>query len=230
MSGEAEKGVAEMKKERTYIDKVHTWGRIWCVMALALFLSVPVAMCLHFGVWPETGVVLKGVGGLWLFLVTGVVEVIAYSPMLGAGGTYLSFISGNIMNLKMPCAINAMENAKVKANTEEGEVITTIAICSSIIVTTVVIAVCVIVFAMNPSFSKVMASDAFAPAFRQVTYTIFGSLAASYFIKHWKISIFPIAAVTVALIITNLEIGVLIPIGVVLSMLGAHVMYKLKLV
>ena len=124
-----------------------------------------------------------------------------------------------------------MENAKVKANTEEGEVITTIAICSSIIVTTIVIAVFVVIFALNPSFSETMQSDTFAPAFQQVTYTIFGSLAATYFMKHWKISIFPIAAIALILVFAgNLAIGVLIPVGVVLSMLGAHVMYKLKMV
>ena len=150
--------------------------------------------------------------------------------MLGAGGTYLSFVSGNIMNLKMPCALNAMENAKVKANTEEGEVITTIAICASTITTTIIIAVFVIIFALNPKFSEIMASDTFSPAFQQVTYTIFGSLAATYFVKHWKISIFPIAAITVLLLFIDPGIGVLIPIGVVLSMLGAHIMYKLKLV
>ena len=217
-----------MKKEKTYFDKVHTWGRIWVVAALVFFLSIPVAVSIHLGVTPRGEIIGKGVAALIIFLITGIVEVIAYSPMLGAGGTYLSFVSGNIMNLKMPCAINAMENAKVKANTEEGEVITTIAIASSIIVTTIVIAVTVIAFALNPSFSELMASDTFAPAFQQVTYTIFGSLAAGYFIKHWKISIFPIAAVVVVLLFVDPGIGVLIPIGVILSMLGAHVMYKLK--
>ena len=113
---------------------------------------------------------------------------------------------------------------------EEGEVITTIAICSSIIVTTIVIAVFVVVFAFNPKFSETMASPAFAPAFQQVTYTIFGSLAATYFVKHWKISIFPIAAVTLLLLFVDPGIGVLIPVGVVLSMLGAHIMFKKKLV
>lgn len=219
-----------MKKEKTYFDKVHTWGRIWVVAALVFFLSIPVAVSIHLGVTPRGEIIGKGVAALIIFLITGIVEVIAYSPMLGAGGTYLSFVSGNIMNLKMPCAINAMENAKVKANTEEGEVITTIAIASSIIVTTIVIAVTVIAFALNPSFSELMASDTFAPAFQQVTYTIFGSLAAGYFIKHWKISIFPIAAVVVVLLFVDPGIGVLIPIGVILSMLGAHIMYKLKLV
>ena len=71
-------------------------------------------------------------------------------------------------------------------------------------------------------------ANTFAPAFQQVTYTIFGSLAATYFVKHWKISIFPIAAITVLLLFVDPGIGVLIPVGVVLSMLGAHVMYKLK--
>ncbi len=213
---------------KTYMDKVHTWGRIWCVASLIFFLCIPLAISLHLGVWPRAEIVGKGLASIAFFFVTGIIEVVAYSPMLGAGGTYLSFVTGNIMNLKMPCALNAMENAKVKANTEEGEVITTIAICASIIVTTLVIAVFVIIFALNPSFSELMSSDTFAPAFQQVTYTIFGSLAATYFVKHWKISIFPIAAITLLLVFVDPGIGVLIPVGVVLSMLGAHVLYKLK--
>ena len=213
---------------KTYMDKIHTYGRISCVASLIFFLCVPLAISLHFNVWPELSVVGKGLSALIIFFVTGIVEVVAYSPMLGAGGTYLSFVSGNIMNLKMPCAINAMENAKVKANTEEGEVITTIAIAASTITTTIIIAVFVLIFALNPKFSEIMSSDTFAPAFQQVTYTIFGSLAATYFVKHWKISIFPIAAVTALLFVVDPGIGVLIPIGVVLSMLGAHVMFKLK--
>lgn len=213
---------------KTYMDKVHTWGRIWCIASLIFFLSIPLAISLHLGVWPKADILGKGLASIAFFFATGIIEVVAYSPMLGAGGTYLSFVTGNIMNLKMPCALNAMENAKVKANTEEGEVITTIAISASIIVTTLVIAVFVIIFALNPGFSTLMSSDTFAPAFQQVTYTIFGSLAATYFVKHWKISIFPIAAITILLLFVDPGIGVLIPVGVVLSMLGAHVMYKLK--
>ena len=214
--------------KKTYMDKVHTWGRIWCIASLIFFLCIPLAISLHLNVWPKADILGKGLASIAFFFATGIIEVVAYSPMLGAGGTYLSFVTGNIMNLKMPCALNAMENAKVKANTEEGEVITTIAISASIIVTTLVIAVFVIIFALNPGFSTLMSSDTFAPAFQQVTYTIFGSLAATYFVKHWKISIFPIAAITGLLLFVDPGIGVLIAVGVVLSMLGAHVMYKLK--
>lgn len=221
-------------KKRDYIDSVHFYGRIWCIVALAVFLMVPTAMCLHFGVWPEAGIVLKGLGSVAiLFYPSAVIEVVSYAPLLGAGGTYLSFITGNITNLKMPCALNAMENAKVRANSEEGEVISTIAIATSAIVTTIVIAVFVVIFAFIPSFKDLVSQEnsAWSMTFKQVTLTIFGSLAATYFVKHWKIAIFPIAAVSVILIFAGtLPVGTLIFVGVALSLVGAQVMYKLKIV
>lgn len=221
-------------KKREYMDSVHFYGRIWCILALVVFLMVPTAICMHFGVWPEAGVVLKGLGSVAiLFYPTAVIEVISYTPLLGAGGTYLSFITGNITNLKMPCALNAMENAKVRANSEEGEVISTIAIATSAIVTTVVIAVFVVIFAFIPSFKELVSQEnsAWSMTFKQVTLTIFGSLAATYFVKHWKIAIFPIAAVSIILIFAGtLPVGTLIFVGVALSLIGAQVMYKLKIV
>ena len=221
-------------KKRDYMDSVHFYGRIWCILALTVFLMVPTAMCLHFGVWPEAAVVLKGLGSVAiLFYPTAVIEVISYTPLLGAGGTYLSFITGNITNLKMPCALSAMENAKVRANSEEGEVISTIAIATSAIVTTIVIAVFVVIFAFIPSFKDLVSQEnsAWSMTFKQVTLTIFGSLAATYLVKHWKIAIFPIAAVSVILIFAGtLPVGTLIFVGVALSLIGAQVMFKLKIV
>ncbi len=219
-----------MNRNKTYIDRVHTSGRLWCLAALVVILAVPALMSWHLNTWPDLGVVGKAFGSIAiLFYPTAVIEVIAYAPLLGAGGTYLSFLTGNIANLKLPCALSAMENAKVRSNSEEGEVISTISIATSAITTTIMIAVFVLIFAFNPKFTQLMKSDALAPAFKQVTYTIFGALAASYFVKHWKISIFPIAAVSLLLVFAgSIQIGILIFVGVVLSLLGAHIMYKLK--
>ena len=221
-----------MNKKRTYLDSVHFYGRIWCIAAFFAMLLVPTLMCLHLKVWPNSSVVWKGFASVAiLFYPTGVVEVVAYAPLLGAGGTYLSFLTGNISNLKMPCALNSMENAKVRANSEEGEIISTISIATSAIVTTIVIAVFVLIFAFNPKFTELMQSDTFAPAFKQVTYTIFGSLAATYFVKHWKISIVPILAVSLLLVFAGtIQIGILIFVGVAISLLSAQIMYKLKIV
>ena len=219
-----------MDKKRTYLDSVHLSGRIWCIAALIVMLTVPTLMSLHLKAWPDLGVVGKAFGAIaLLYYPTGVVEVLAYAPLLGAGGTYLSFLTGNIVNLKLPCALSAMESAKVRANSEEGEVISTISIAASAITTTIIIAVFVLAFAFNPGFTRFMQSDTLAPAFKQVTYTIFGALAASYLVKHWKIAIFPIVAISLILVFAgSIQIGILIFIGVILSLLGAEVMYKLK--
>jgi HAD superfamily hydrolase (TIGR01509 family) len=154
-----------------------------------------------------------------------VVEVIVYTPMLGAGGTYLSFVTGNIANLKLPCAINAMEGAEVKANSEEGEVVSTIAIATSSIVTTIILAIGVIVFA--PFLQSFTDNALLKPAFAQVLPALFGALGAGYFIKHWRISFFPIIIMIIVLVFApTMGASTLLFVGIVASVGGALFMYK----
>ena len=210
-----------------YIDRTHTYGRIWMLVTLLVFLSVPTMICAHLGVRPELAKIAKGLATVALvFYPTAVIEVLTYTPLLGTGGTYLGFVTGNITNLKMPVALSAMESAKVDANSDEGEVISTISIAVSSIVTTAIIAIFVLLF--RPILKEITGEGSvFAPAFQQVTPALFGALCASYLAKHWKISILPIVLLTVILIFAGtMGTGVLIPIGVVVSLLGAHIMYK----
>ena len=213
--------------EGKYIDKTHTYGKIWMLVTLCIFLAIPALICWHLGVSPRLEMIAKGLSTVALvFYPTAVLEVLTYSPLLGTGGTYLGFVTGNITNLKLPVALNSMESAKVEPNTEKGEVIYTISIAVSSIVTTIIIAVCVLAF--YPVLHNITdPGSAFAPAFQQVTPALFGALCASYLAKHWKISILPIAVLTIILLFKGtLGTGVLIPIGVVVSLLGAHIMFK----
>jgi len=217
--------------EKTYFDRVHLWGKISSITALAVMLCIPVSICLYLNVWPQAGNVFKGLLSIIpLFWSVAVVEVVTYAPLLGAGGTYLSFVTGNISNLKLPCGLNAMQNANVRANTEEGEVISTIAIAASSITTTLILAIGVLLFA--PVLPKMTAAGSpFAPAFQQVLPALFGALGAGYFAKHWKISILPIAAGILVLVFApQLAVGTLIPVTVIISLLGTHIMYKKKLI
>lgn len=218
------------KTERSYFDRVHTWGRISSITALCVLIMFPLSICLYLGVWPSLSGVMNGLLKLIpLYWSLAVIEVLIYTPMLGAGGTYLSFVTGNITNLKLPCAIGAMENAKVKANSEEGEVISTIAIATSSIVTTVIIAVGVLVF--KPFLPAFTSSELLMPAFKQVQPALFGALAAGYFSKHWKISIFPILVMLgILLVAPTLDAGTLLIPGIIASVLGAFAMWKFKLV
>lgn len=220
-----------MKKERTYTEKIHLWGAIWSVAALLVLFSVPFIFSVHYDAFPELKTLLKALSTvIAVYWTTAIIEVVTYTPMLGAGGTYLSFLSGNITNLKLPCAMNAMERANVRANSEEGEVISTISIAASSITTTVIIAVGVLLFA--PVLPKILAEGAvIKPAFEYVVPALFGALGASYFAKHWKISILPIAVGIIIYIFSpSMAVGTMIFITIVVSILGALGMYKAKII
>ena len=218
------------KKQKSYFDSVHSWGRISSISALFVLLMFPVAITLYLGVVPDKTFLSYVLSGLLkvapLYWALAVVEVIFYTPMLGAGGTYLSFVTGNIVNLKLPCAISAMENAKVKATSEEGDVISTIAIATSAIVTTAVLAVGIIAFA--PFLDTFTSSPLLMPAFKQVLPALFGALGAGYFVKHWKLSFAPILFMLAILVFVP-DIGastLLIP-GIIASVVFAFIMYRI---
>ena len=215
-----------MSDKRNYFDRVHVWGTVWNYAALMMMLSVPVCMSVIMKTWPSLSIMGKVIATLApLYWVTGIIEVVTYVPMLGAGGTYLSFVTGNISNLKLPCGLNAMENAKVRANTEEGEVISTISIAVSSLTTTFVIAIGVLAFAKV--FSTASTNPTFAAAFNTVLPALFGALGASYFAKHWKLAIAPVIAGVIVLFFSPATgVGVLMFVTIVIPLVGAAIIYR----
>ncbi len=214
--------------QKDYFDRVHRWGILWNFGAILILLCVPVAICVHFGVWPEGSALLSIMPKLMgLYWVTAIVEVITYVPLLGPGGAYLSFVTGNISNLKLPCGLKAMQQAKVRANTEEGEVITTIAIAVSSIVTTVIIAVGVLAFG---PYLGVLTEGTLAPAFDYVLPALFGALAAGYILKHWKVMIAPLVAGVLFLYFVDptMGAGTLMFITIVVAVLSVLVLNKMN--
>ncbi len=222
--------MAKVKKQKDYFDSVHIWGRVWSIGALLVLFSLPISISVYYNAWPEANFVFEALLKLVpLYWVTSIIEVITFTPMLGAGGAYLSFVTGNITNLKLPCALNAMEQAKVKSNSEEGEIISTIAVGASAITTTLIIAVGVILF--SPVLDDLRNSETLKPAFSYVSAALFGALGASYLKKHWKISIFPVlVGIIILLIMPTFGVSTLLFVTIVAAVVGALVMSKLKIV
>ena len=96
-----------MEKQRSYNDKNHFIGRIFLGLAIGIILMVPIVMSIVLKTAPDFKVILKSFIPLIVFIIGGFVEVMTYSPLLGTSGTYLAFITGNLVNLKIPCAVNA---------------------------------------------------------------------------------------------------------------------------
>ncbi len=212
---------------RNYMQDTDRYGKIWIWTAVVVVMAVPAAICLYYNAWPEATAVLKGLLGVApIYWTVGVIEVITYTPMLGTGGTYLAFVTGNLTSLKAPSALNAMENAEVKPGTEEGEVISTIAIATCTIVTTLILVIGVCLLSM---LTPVLNSPMLAPAFENILPALFGGLAVVYVSKNWKLSIAPlIFMVALFLAVPSLagSVGVLVPVGVLIALGAARVMYK----
>lgn len=210
-----------------YMKDTDRYGKLWIWSAVVVILMVPVAICLRYNAWPELSGVLKGLLGVApIYWTVGAIEVITYTPMLGTGGTYLAFVTGNLTSLKAPSALTSMENMGVKAGTEEGEVISTIAIATSSIVTTliIVIGVCVLSF-----ISPILDSPVLKPAFDNILPALFGGLAVVYVSKNWKLAMAPLifmAALFLAVPSLSSSVGVLVPVGILVTLGVGRILYK----
>ena len=217
-----------MKKNLNYMDSVHRYGRIWGVLVAAVLLAFPLLLSLIFQTAPNFSVLWKGIlATAPMYWAVGIVEIFTYVPMLGAGGTYLSFVTGNISNLKLPCAIDAMERAGVKATSEEGEVISTISIAVSSIVTTLIILVGVICIV---PLTPVLESPVLVPAFDMILPALFGGLAVVFISKNAKLSVAPIILMLALFIfvpaLNASTVGIMVPVGVIFTVIVARILYK----
>ena len=218
-----------MKKNNScsYMDKVYSCGNRWNISVMILLLAFPFLISLIFKALPDWNGLIKGlVATAPMYWAVGVVEVITYIPMLGAGGAYLSFVTGNISNLKLPCALGALEQAGVSADSEEGEVISTIAIAVSSIVTTVIIILGVIlIIPLQP----ILQHPSLQPAFEQILPALFGGLGIVFISKNYKIAIAPVILMLCLFMFKGLgagDVGIMVPVGVVFTIAVSRIMYK----
>ena len=220
-----------MKQNLSYMDSVHRDGRVWNLSMMVLLFLFPMAVAVIYQAMPDWQGFLMGIiATAPMYWAVAVVETFTYVPMLGAGGSYLSFVTGNISNLKLPVALNALEQADVKVNSEEGEIISTIAIAVSSIVTTLIIILGVLL--ITP-LTPVLNAPVLEPAFAQILPALFGGLGVVFISKNWKISVAPIILMLVLFIAVPAlnagTVGIMVPVGVLFTLAVSRIMYKKNL-
>ena len=217
-----------MKKELSYTDSVHRDGRIWNVAVAILLIAFPIMAALIFDAVPDWAALAKGlVATAPMYWAVGTIEVFTFVPMLGAGGSYLGFVTGNISNLKLPCALNAMEQNGVSANSEEGEIISTIAIATSSIVTTLIIILGVICIV---PLTPILEAEVLIPAFEQILPALFGGLGVAFVSKNWRLAVAPVALMLVLFIfipdLNSGTVGIMVPVSALFTIAVGRILYK----
>jgi len=183
----------EQNKQRiyeSYLERTHRIGRISVVITLALLLGAPFLIGAYLQAPPDLGAFLKGFLSIGLvYFVSCVAEYLIYVPMLGAGGTYLAFITGNLINMKIPCAVTARDIVGVKSGTPENEIISTLSIAVSSLVTILVLALGVLLLIPLQPFLQ---SPTLQPAFDNVVPALFGAMACKYYRGNLRIAAVPL--------------------------------------
>ena len=173
-----------------YNQTTHRIGRTSCALMTLLLLGAPFIIGLHFGAMPDLGAVSRAylaIGLVWM--ISSAAEFLIYFPMLGAGGSYMSFITGNIINLKLPCAVNSRDLVGVKAGTPENEIVSTISIAVSALVTITILAIGVMILI---PLQPILQAPVLQPAFDNVVPALFGALAYKYYRGHLNIALPPL--------------------------------------
>ena len=188
-----------------YLNATHRLGQILTTAVLLMLLAAPFVIGLFLGAMPNLSAAIKAFVGVGLvYLVSGIVEYLIYVPMLGAGGSYLAFITGNLINMKIPCAINARDIVGVKSGTPENEIIATLSIATSSLVTILVLAAGVIL--MIP-LQPVLQSPALQPAFENVVPALFGAMACKYYRMNRTVALITLSFMTLLFVFVPSLIG-----------------------
>ena len=205
----------------------HRLGRIMLISAALLLLAVPFMLGAIYGAFPGfkgfiNGFIKVGI----VYIPVGIVKFLVYAPMLGNGGSYLTFLTGNVTNLKIPCAMNARDIAKTEVGTAENEIISTLSVASSSIVTMLVIFAGVLLLV---PLTPVLENPVLTPAFDTVVPALFGALGLKYFKKSMKIAAIPLLSMTLLCVFVPAAISqtsiLLIPAGGMAFLIG-YILWK----
>lgn len=199
-----------------YLNRTHLYGKIGIGVGILLLLASPFLMGFSINALPDMGGFSKGLLQVAIIYIPScIVEFLVYLPMLGSGGSYLAFLTGNIINMKMPCAMNSRDIVGTEPGTAEDEIVTTLSVATSALVTTAIIAAGVILLI---PLRPVLESPVLAPAFNNVVPALFGAMAVKYFRKNIKVVAIPLVLMTVIFVLVPSLIG---SVGFLMLLSGA---------
>ena len=164
--------------DKKYERGVHLIGRIGLIIGVVFMLGIPAVISAVYHVWPTsiTQVMTIGGGLLLMFIPTALAEVISYTPVLGSSA-YITFLTGNVMNLKLPCVINSHTLTGTTQGTDEGDTIAAISVAASSITTTLIIIAGVLL--MVP-LRPILTSPMVATATSYLLPSLFGGMVLSF--------------------------------------------------
>lgn len=218
------------ERDSAFDDKVNSLGRLTSIIALCFMFSVPIIITIFYKIEVNVAQVMA-IGGslIAMFLPAAIVENISYYAIIGAGGVYLSCVTGNIMNMKLPSALSGMKIANVEPGSKEGDVISILSIAVSSVVTSVILFLGM--FIIGKFLLPYLSHPFLKPGFDNIMPSLMGALIVPFIVKNGKISITPIIiALALCILFGPLKVqryqSYLLPVIMLSSVAASYAMYK----
>lgn len=221
---------SDIEKELAFVNSINNLGRITSIISLALMMCVPLVITIVYKISVSVAEVLTvGSGLIAMFAPMAIVENISYYPIMGAGGVYLSCITGNVMNMKLPSALSGMKLAGVEPGSNKGDVISIISIGISSFTTVTILAFSM--FLVGKYVTPYLSHPALAPAFANIMPALLGALVTPFVVKSVKISVTPfVLTIGLCLVLGGAFVqryqSYFLPFVMIISVLAAYWMYK----
>ncbi|EJA6690018.1 hypothetical protein MWV57_001067 [Clostridioides difficile] len=212
-----------------YLPFMIRYGRLTLSLGIIAALVPGIILSFGFGIMPPISALLASTMAIVSMSAPNyIIEPISYSPILGIPGTYMSFLSGNISNMRLPCSIAAQKAAEVESGTEEGSIISTIGIAVSILVNISILTIGVILG--GSVLSKIPAEV--VEKLNLILPALFGSVFGQVFLQDKKLGLVAIVISVLTIILSKQGIipqSLVVLICVFGTILIARAMYKDKL-
>ena len=172
--------------EEEYMPKMNRIGKITGAIGVLIAFAPALVLAVVYGILPKPAALLTAfIAGASSFGVLWFVEPISYFSVLGPIGTYMAFLSGNISNMRVPCASMAQVSAEVEPGTEQGSVIATLGMAVSIVINVSVLTIGVILGSSILS----MLPESITAALNYLLPALFGALLVQFGMKEKKLSV-----------------------------------------
>ena len=169
-----------------YTPKINRIGKLTGYLGVLVAFTPALVLAVVYGIVPKPAALLTAfISGASAFGVLWFVEPISYFPVVGPAGTYMALLSGNISNMRIPCASMAQVAAEVEPGTEKGSIIATLGMAVSIIINVSVLTI----GAILGSSVLAMLPDSVKAALNYLLPALFGALFVQFGMKMIKHSV-----------------------------------------
>lgn len=176
---------------------VHRFGIVSSSILLLGMIAFPVTISALYGVWPSLERMWPAIVGVAAFMLPWLPgEIFGYMSIMGPGALYMSTITGNITNLRMPATVGTINSLGIEPNSDKCHTMSIIVCGGSIICSTVLVAAGV---GLSSAITPILQKDFLQPAFNYVVPALFGGLVAQTVLKGSKHFLFYLVPLAICL-------------------------------